>query len=154
MISRLALLSVLLLFASCRFTEVRRAQAPPPPVEKWKPYEVGKASWYGRRLHGSKTASGKRYDQYQFTAAHKKLPFGTMVRVTNLKNGKTCVVKITDRGPFIRGRVIDLSLVAAQETGVYTSGVAGVKLEVLTDVTNTANKRIAPPGSIPKKKAF
>jgi rare lipoprotein A len=91
--------------------------------------EVGLASWYGPPYAGRKGADGTVYDQNAMTAAHLTLPMGTMVRVTNLTNNESAVVKITDRGPFVRGRIIDLSLAAAKATGVYRAGVAKVKVE-------------------------
>ncbi|MFM1842092.1 MAG: rare lipoprotein, partial [Cyanobacteriota bacterium] len=91
----------------------------------------GMASWYGPGFHGRRTANGERFNQYAMTAAHKSLPFGTKVKVTNLRNGKSVVVRINDRGPFIRGRVIDLSKGAAQAIGVHSSGVANVALDVI-----------------------
>jgi rare lipoprotein A len=91
----------------------------------------GMASWYGAGFHGGPTASGERYNQYSMTAAHKTLPFNTRVLVTNLRNGKSVVVRINNRGPFIRGRVIDLSKSAAQALDMIGSGVAPVKLEIL-----------------------
>lgn len=89
----------------------------------------GVASWYGPGFHGRQTANGERYNQNGYTAAHKSLPFGTKVKVTNLRNGQSVMVRINDRGPFIRGRVIDLSAGAARVIGV--SGTAPVRLEVL-----------------------
>lgn len=91
--------------------------------------QVGLASWYGPPYAGRKGADGKIYDQNAMTAAHLTLPLGTIVRVTNLANGESAVVKITDRGPFVRGRIIDLSLAAAKATGVYRAGVARVRVE-------------------------
>jgi rare lipoprotein A len=91
--------------------------------------EVGLASWYGPPYAGRKGADGTVYDQNALTAAHLTLPLGTMVRVTNLTNNESVVVKITDRGPFVRGRIIDLSLAAAKATGVYRAGVVKVKVE-------------------------
>jgi rare lipoprotein A len=91
--------------------------------------EIGLASWYGPPYAGRKGADGRVYDQNAMTAAHLTLPLGTMVRVTNLTNNESAVVKITDRGPFVRGRIIDLSLAAAKATGVYRAGVAKVKVE-------------------------
>ena len=91
--------------------------------------EVGLASWYGPPYAGRKGADGTVYDQNAMTAAHLTLPMGTMVRVTNLTTNQSVVVKITDRGPFVRGRIIDLSLAAAKATGVYRVGVAKVKVE-------------------------
>lgn len=93
--------------------------------------KYGIASWYGPGFHGRKTASGQRFNQHSLTAAHRTLPFGTLVKVTNVRNGKSVVVKINDRGPFSRGRVIDLSMGAAKAIGSYSSGVAPVKLDVL-----------------------
>lgn len=94
-------------------------------------HQFGFASWYGKRFHGKRTADGSVFNMYNFTAAHKTLPLGSYVRVTNMKNGKTCIVKITDRGPFVRGRVIDLSSAAASELGMLSSGISRVKLEIL-----------------------
>lgn len=92
--------------------------------------EDGLASWYGGKFHGRLTSSGEVFDTNDMTAAHKTLPFGTMVKVTNLDNGKTAIVKINDRGPFIEGRVIDLSRAAAVELGMVDSGVARVSLQI------------------------
>jgi len=92
---------------------------------------TGMASWYGPGFHGRRTASGERFNQNAMTAAHRTLPFGTMVRVTNTRNGRSVIVRITDRGPFIRGRIVDLSVGAAQVIDMYSSGVASVRLEVL-----------------------
>ena len=91
--------------------------------------QVGLASWYGPPYHNRKGADGTIYDENAMTAAHKTLPLGSMVRVTNLSNEQTVVVKITDRGPFVGDRIIDLSLAAAKATGVYRAGVAKVKVE-------------------------
>ena len=92
---------------------------------------VGFASFYGSEFHGRRTASGERYDQDELSAAHRTLPFGTRVRLTNLKNGRTVVVRVTDRGPFRRGRIVDVSKRAARELGFIRAGVARVRLEVL-----------------------
>jgi rare lipoprotein A len=91
----------------------------------------GVASWYGPGFHGRKSADGSRFNMNQMTAAHKTLPFGTKVKVINERNGKSCVVRITDRGPYSHHRVIDLSKAAAQAIGSVSSGVAKVRLEVL-----------------------
>jgi rare lipoprotein A len=93
----------------------------------------GTASWYGPGFHGKKTASGKIYDQRKLTAAHKTLPLGTKARVTNLDNGSTVDVEINDRGPFIEGRIIDLSRAAAGTLGFVESGTAPVQVEVIAD---------------------
>jgi rare lipoprotein A len=91
------------------------------------------ASYYGNELAGNRTASGERFDPGQMTAAHRSLPFGSMVRVTNISNGDSVVVRINDRGPFSRGRVIDVSQAAAREIGMHRSGTARVKLALLND---------------------
>jgi peptidoglycan lytic transglycosylase len=93
--------------------------------------EVGKASWYGKRHQGKQTASGERFDEFAMTAAHPTLPFGTRVRVTNLENRRSVIVRINDRGPFIDGRIIDLSLAAARALGIADEGVAPVRLQAL-----------------------
>ena len=93
--------------------------------------EVGIASWYGPEFHNRRAANGEIYDMHQPTAAHRTLPFNSVVRVTNLSNGKSTLVRINDRGPFVEGRIIDLSLEAAKAIGVWRSGIAKVKLEVL-----------------------
>lgn len=112
------------------------ARTKPSPVPAWIPEgskplstEVGLASWYGPPYAGRKGADGTVYDQNAMTAAHLTLPLGTMVRVTNLSNNESVVVRITDRGPFVHGRIIDLSLAAAKATGIYRAGVAKVKVE-------------------------
>lgn len=91
----------------------------------------GIASWYGAPFHGQRSSDGSRYNKYEFTAAHKTLPFGTLIKVTNLKNDKSCVVRITDRGPYVGDRVIDLSRAVAREIGSFNSGLAKVKLEIV-----------------------
>ena len=91
--------------------------------------QAGKASWYGPGFHGKKTANGEIYDQNELTAAHRTLPLGTEVEVTNVKNGKSVAVEINDRGPYVSGRVIDLSRAAAVELGMKEKGLAAVKIE-------------------------
>ncbi len=91
----------------------------------------GIASFYATKFHGRKTANGETYDMHDLTAAHRTLPFGTVVRVTNLKNEKTVQVRINDRGPFVKNRIIDLSYAAAQKLDMVRSGTARVRLEVL-----------------------
>ncbi len=94
--------------------------------------QYGNASWYGGKFHGRTTASGERFNKYEFTAAHKKLPFGTILRVTNLRNGKDVYVRINDRGPFIKGRVLDLSLASAEALHFNRRGVIRVKIEIVS----------------------
>ena len=96
--------------------------------------EEGNASWYGYPFHGRRASNGEIYDMNQLTAAHRTLPFDTMVRVTNLNNGKSTTVRITDRGPFVENRIIDLSKAAAREIDSIGPGVVPVRLEVLDDV--------------------
>lgn len=93
--------------------------------------EEGLASWYGNEYHGRVTASGEVFDQEALTAAHKELPLGTIVQVTNLRNNRRVTVRINDRGPFIRGRIIDLSRGAARELNMLRDGVVPVRIEVL-----------------------
>ena len=99
-------------------------------VENYLQY--GKASWYGGKFHGRKTASGVRFNKHSYTAAHKKLPFGTIIRVTNLRNGKDVYVRVNDRGPFIKGRILDLSLAAAEAIAFNGRGVVRVKVEIVS----------------------
>ena len=98
--------------------------------------QQGLASWYGKKFHGRKTANGERYNMYGLSAAHKTLPLGTWVRVENLDNGKTMDVRINDRGPFVRGRIIDLSYGAAKKLGVLGPGTAPVKVVALGTTKN------------------
>jgi len=93
--------------------------------------ETGQASWYGKARHGRRTASGEHFDMHALTAAHRTLPFGTIVRVTDLRSGRSVNVRINDRGPFRRGRVIDLSYEAARKLGILTRGTARVGITVI-----------------------
>ncbi|MGH8505362.1 MAG: septal ring lytic transglycosylase RlpA family protein [Stenotrophobium sp.] len=97
-------------------------------------HQRGYASWYGKKFHGHRTASGERYDMYAMTAAHKRLPLPTFVRVTNLDNGKTAIVKVNDRGPFHSSRIIDLSYAAAAKLGMLAKGTAHVQLDAIVPV--------------------
>ena len=101
--------------------------------------ERGQASFYGPRFHGRRTASGERYDQHALTAAHKTLPFGTLVRVRSLVTGKEVDVRVTDRGPFTRGRIIDVSRAAAEALGMIGLGVKQVSLHIVESTTPVAN---------------
>ena len=93
--------------------------------------QTGKGSWYGKKFHGRQTASGEKYNMYALTAAHKTLPFNTLVEVTNLKNNRKVIVRINDRGPYAKGRIIDLSYLAAKKLGYVNKGVAKLKVKVL-----------------------
>jgi rare lipoprotein A len=133
--------------AAKRSTDVPETPPPTPTPKRSKPAptpapsgytEEGNASWYGVPFHGRHASNGEIYDMYKLTAAHRTLPFETMVRVTNLSNGKSTVVRITDRGPFVDNRIIDLSLAAAREVDSIGAGVVPVRVEVLGGVDPTA----------------
>jgi rare lipoprotein A len=109
----------------------RRGKSSPSPAPAGY-LEEGNASWYGVPFNGRRASNGEIYDMYKLTAAHRTLPFETMVRVTNLNNGKATTVRITDRGPFVENRIIDLSLAAAREIESIGPGVVPVRVEVLT----------------------
>lgn len=104
-----------------------RSGRPTPPGGT----ERGVASWYGEPFHGRQTASGEVYDMNLMTAAHKELPFHTLVEVVNLDNGRSTVVRVNDRGPFVRGRIVDVSFAAARDLGMVGQGTARVELRVL-----------------------
>ena len=103
-----------------------------PPSET---IQTGIASWYGPNFHGKATSNREVYDMYDLTAAHKSLPFGTFLVVTNLNNGKSVTVRINDLGPFVKDRIIDLSYAAAKAVDMIDTGTAPVKLEILTDIS-------------------
>lgn len=122
----------------------RRKPAPAVPAAPspgWT--ETGLASWYGNPYHGRRTSSGEVFDMNQMTAAHRTLPFGAVVKVTNLDNRRTVSVRINDRGPFVNGRIIDLSRAAAREIGLIGPGIAKVRIE-LTGYTNPDSVRQPP----------
>ena len=98
---------------------------------KTKPYQVGTASWYGATFQGKPTASGEPYEMYDMTAAHLKLPMGSYVKVTNLRNGKAVIVRVNDRGPVVPGRIIDLSYGAAQALQFRHRGLQRVRLDLV-----------------------
>lgn len=150
-----------LLAAGCG-SGLRRVSVPPPDQsvkyprgapqgQRGKPYTVlgktyhpllsahgfaeeGIASWYGKDFHGRKTANGEIYDMYGLTAAHKLLPFNTVVKVTNLRNGRSATVRVNDRGPFVGDRIIDLTNTAANQIGMLGAGTARVRVETVGDV--------------------
>ncbi len=129
-------------------TTVREAQ-PVEPAEPARPgtVEKGIASWYGEPYHGRRTASGEVYDMHRLTAAHRNLVFGTVVRVTRRDTGQKVEVRINDRGPFIEGRIIDLSYAAARKIGLDVDGIAPVKVEVLGKRAEGKRKTKHPPPS-------
>ncbi len=112
-------------------------KAPPKKTTTGKPVKAqpgvqyGIASWYGGRHHGGPTASGERFNKHELTAAHRTLKMGTRVKVTRKKNGRTVIVRINDRGPYSKGRIIDLSEAAARKLDMIEDGIAQVKVEVL-----------------------
>jgi rare lipoprotein A len=108
-------------------------------------HQEGVASWYGPGFHGKRTANGEVYDQYELTAAHQTLPLGTRVMVTSLSNGRAVEVRINDRGPFVGGRVIDLSYAAASVIGMIGPGTMPVRVEILEQPVQVASRRRAAP---------
>ena len=106
--------------------------------------ERGLASWYGKDFHGKKTANGETYDMYEMTAAHKTLPLGTYVKVFNLDNDKETDVRINDRGPFVRGRIIDLSYEAARRVGVVGPGTASVEITAIGQEVKSGTDKVVP----------
>ncbi len=142
---------IILFFVGCTTREYNSYVLPSPNIKNstLKPYVVngkiyypkkvvpigwtqrGIASWYGPNFHGKYTSNGEIYNMFAYTAAHKTLPMDTIVKVTNLKNGKSVIVRINDRGPFIKGRIIDLSYAAGKKIGLDVTGTAPVKLTVI-----------------------
>ncbi|MBW1720747.1 MAG: septal ring lytic transglycosylase RlpA family protein [Deltaproteobacteria bacterium] len=170
----LPLLVLSVSFVSCARKEVTRPPLPPAPSKRIAlprdktgaypaPYEVGgkryyplpesigfvqygKASWYGDGFHGRLTSSGEPFDMHKKSAAHKTLPLGSLVKVTNLENGKHTIVRINDRGPFVKDRIIDLSYAAAKEIDLVDKGVAEVKIVALAEeVGEQGEKGTSPP---------
>lgn len=125
-VGRWGALGVILLVMACAG---QPPAPPPPPAAQFQ--QSGLASVYAQRLHGRRTASGERYDRHAFTAAHRHLPFGTLVKVVNLKNGREVKVRINDRGPYRKGRIIDLSYAAAKQLEMLREGVTHVKINAL-----------------------
>ncbi len=141
---------LLLLLCACMFTLAACSSAPKSKVRGTSPYtvrgdkyyplqtgegydEIGMASWYGPGFHGKKTANGERYNQNAMTAAHKLLPLGTVVKVTNLENDESVVLRVNDRGPFKYDRIIDVSRRAAHKLGMHEAGTARVRVEAISE---------------------
>lgn len=110
--------------------------------------EKGISSWYGKKFHGHRTSSGETYNMYAMTAAHKTLPLPTYVRVTHLKNGRSVIVKVNDRGPFHQGRIIDLSYAAAKKLGVTATGIAAVEVVAIDPKTYKKQERLHKPTAV------
>ena len=106
----------------------------PAAISTDKAYQIGVASYYGKKFHRRETASGETFNMYKLTAAHRVLPLGTVVKVTHLENGRWVVVKVNDRGPFIEGRILDLSFAAALELEMVRAGTARVMIEIVEAV--------------------
>ncbi|GEJ55804.1 septal ring lytic transglycosylase RlpA family protein [Anaeromyxobacter diazotrophicus] len=133
--ARLLALAAALAAAACSHAGPRpSAEEPPPSPKPARPEaprgETGLASYYARGLHGRLTASGERYDRHALTCAHRRYPFGTLLRVTDLESGRSVVVRVTDRGPFAEGRIVDLSYAAARALGMLERGLARVAIEL------------------------
>ncbi len=131
-----ALIALISLLAACasepsRSAAGRAGEAGPQAAAVATGSQVGIASWYGGKFHGRTTASGELYDMHAMTAAHPSLPFGTRVRVTNLENGRSTVLRINDRGPYAKRRIIDVSRHAAEHLGFLKAGLAKVRVEVI-----------------------
>ena len=142
----LALLAAPLLLFSCAKKKSVRVPAAP----RLGAIETGIASWYGPPYHGRRAAGGEIYDMEKLTAAHRTLPFNTWVEVTNLTNGKKVRVRITDRGPFVEGRIIDLSRAAAREIDMVGAGIAKVRLEIVPPPGNpSTSPSTSPPPNPP-----
>lgn len=125
-------------------TQTKAIQSKPPIQHKHrsKPYQVGTASWYGKDFQGKPTATGEPYDMYDFTAAHPKLPLGTYVRVTNLRNGRSAIVRINDRGPVVEGRIIDVSYNVARALDFKSRGLQTVRLDLVPTRTVAQSRPI------------
>lgn len=126
----ISMVALLMITTSCG---VVRRTAPPEVSGEGAVIGSGIASWYGPNFHGKLTANGERFNMNDYTAAHKTLPFNTMVRVDNVENGKSVVVRINDRGPYVDNRIIDLSRKAAQEIDMIGNGTASVRLMVVRE---------------------
>jgi len=135
-------------FANRPYVVFGRSYQPMTRLESFR--ERGTATWYGRRYHDRPTAIGERYDMYAMTAAHTRLPLPSYARVTHLGNGRSVIVRVNDRGPFLHGRVIDLSYAAAARLGFARGGTAEVEVELITDpeiLAGGSGRAPAPPGS-------
>ncbi|MBN1781033.1 septal ring lytic transglycosylase RlpA family protein [bacterium] len=117
--------------AACLSVLILCCTYPQYPEARSKRTFYGKASYYGKQFHGRKTANGETFDMYALTAAHKSFPFGTVCRVTNRSNSKSVTVRINDRGPFVKGRILDLSYKAADMIGGVQEGVMQVRIDVM-----------------------
>ena len=129
--SEFALAAVLLLLVSCGGKKKPESQFPPTPLKGG--VQEGISSWYGKEFDGRPTASGERFDMYALTAAHRTISLGSTVSVTNLENGRSAILRVNDRGPFIQGRILDCSYGAAKELGFSGAGLARVRIEMVSE---------------------
>ncbi|MHC8370259.1 septal ring lytic transglycosylase RlpA family protein [Pseudomonas sp. MDT1-85] len=121
------------LFSTCALLSLLAGCASTDAIDPHGYDKSGVASYYGAKHHGKRTASGERFNKNSLTAAHRQLPFGTRVKITNLNNDRSCVVRVNDRGPYSRGRLIDVSREAAEQLGMLRSGTAKVRVQALDD---------------------
>lgn len=128
-----------LALASCSATTLAGTESEKKVAIATGKAQQGKASWYGARFHGRKTASGERYNMNAYSAAHRSHAFGTKICVRNTRNGKGVALRVNDRGPFIRGRVVDVSRVAANRLGMMRSGVVPVRVYVVDKQTKSGS---------------
>jgi rare lipoprotein A len=135
----LAVMAITALSACAQLPQFSSTPSPPLPTTDRAVFtQTGVASWYGKTHHGRTTANGEKFDMEALTAAHRTLPFGTIVKVTNLSNNRSVNVRINDRGPYVAGRIIDLSSRAARELGIAENGVARVRIEQLPPAPPTS----------------
>jgi rare lipoprotein A len=137
------LVAACLLVANMGAAPVPNHQTAQSKANSPKPYQIGPASWYGKQFHGRTTASGENFDMFELTAAHKKLPLGSYVKVTNLRNGKWIVVRINDRGPFVGNRIVDLSYSAGRM--LQMRGIEKVRLDLVQPETLASNQSFGNP---------
>lgn len=143
-----ACLLIALVANGCHKRKVSVAKPSPSSTQSTSPYDLpdeemtGLASWYGHPYHGRRTSSGEIFNMHSMTAAHRTLPYDTMVRVNNLENGKQVQVRINDRGPFVKDRIIDLSYAAAETIDLVGPGVARVSLKIIHNTTNPGSLAI------------
>ena len=152
-LAKWALLSMFVIIAGagCASTSLSRSAMSPMPAAVSP--SVGIASYYGRQYQGRKTASGEIYNMHALTAAHRTLPFGTELKVTNLANNKAVLVRVNDRGPFVHDRIVDLSYEAARQLGILVNGIGTVRLEAMETLSSTRRTSDLSPPEMAAKQA-
>jgi rare lipoprotein A len=141
---------IIALLAACGGRKPKPTRLPPPMPAKVGATQQGIASWYGHPYHGRRTSNGEVYDMNKLTAAHLSLPFDTWLRVTNLSNRRDTEVRINDRGPFVKGRIIDLSRAAAEEIEMIGPGTVRIRLEII-QAPNTQSAYVVQIGSFGRR---